>query len=31
MAVAGLDIIAGSRELAAVDDLRGRIGIQIMV
>jgi len=27
-AVAGLDIIAGSRELAAVDDLRGRIGIQ---
>jgi len=30
-AVAGLDIIAGSRELAAVDDLRGRIGIQIMV
>jgi chromosome partitioning protein len=27
-AVAGLDIIAGSRDLAAVDDLRGRIGIQ---
>ena len=27
-AVAGLDIIAGSRELAAVDDLRGRIGVQ---
>jgi len=27
-AVSGLDIIAGSRDLAAVDDLRGRIGIQ---
>src|SRR4030081_317428 len=27
-AVADLDIIAGSRELAAVDDLRGRIGVQ---
>jgi chromosome partitioning protein len=27
-AVTGLEIIAGSRELAAVDDLRGRIGIQ---
>src|SRR5438132_9226594 len=27
-AVAGLDIIAGSRELAAVDDFRGRIGIR---
>ena len=27
-AVPGLDIIAGHRELAAVDDLRGRIGIQ---
>jgi len=27
-AVNGLDLIAGSRELAAVDDLRGRIGIQ---
>jgi chromosome partitioning protein len=26
--VTGLEIIAGSRELAAVDDLRGRIGIQ---
>jgi chromosome partitioning protein len=26
--VAGIELIAGSRELAAVDDLRGRIGIQ---
>jgi chromosome partitioning protein len=26
--VTGIEIIAGSRELAAVDDLRGRIGIQ---
>jgi chromosome partitioning protein len=30
-AVAGIEIIAGSRELAAVDDLRGRIGIQTAV
>ena len=27
-AVTGVELIAGSRELAAVDDLRGRIGIQ---
>ncbi len=27
-AVPGIELIAGSRELAAVDDLRGRIGIQ---
>lgn len=27
-AVPGIDFIAASRELAAVDDLRGRIGIQ---
>src|SRR5438128_585080 len=27
-AVAGIELIAGSRELAAIDDLRGRIGIQ---
>ncbi len=27
-AVAGIELIAGSRDLAAVDDLRGRIGIQ---
>ena len=26
--VTGLEIIAGSRELAALDDLRGRMGIQ---
>ena len=30
-AVDGIEIIAGSRELAAVDDLRGRIGIQTAV
>jgi len=27
-AATGIDLIAGSRELAAVDDLRGRIGVQ---
>ena len=27
-AMAGIDLIAASRELAAVDDLRGRIGVQ---